>query len=104
MPRTRSGRWPPPGRSTSIGTWPPKNGSAALSCGFSYAAGVAGKICASANALAWLSGLSRYLITSKAAAGSAAFLVIARNEPPKFAGPLGVGATRHLPTLVLRPP
>ena len=43
-----------------------------------------------------------YLITSNAAAGSAAFLVMVRNEPPKFAGPLGVGATRHLPTLVLQ--
>src|SRR6266508_705835 len=89
------------GPKTSIGTWPPKNGSLALSCGLSYAAGAAGKICASANALAWLSGLSMYLITSNAFAGSAAFLVIVRNEPPKFAAPPGVGASRHLPWLVL---
>src|SRR3989337_387901 len=86
------------GPKTSIGTWPPKNGAAAFSCGLSYAAGVAGKICASANALAWLSALSMYLITSNAFAGSAAFLVMVRKEPPKFAGPLGVGASRHLPT------
>src|SRR6266545_5513226 len=89
------------GPKTSIGTWPPKNRSLALSCGLSYAAGVAGKICASAYALAWLSGLSMYLITSNALAGSAAFLVMVRNEPPKFAGPLGVGASRHLPTVFL---
>ncbi|WUS90828.1 hypothetical protein OHA18_00520 [Kribbella sp. NBC_00709] len=88
------------GPKTSIGTWPPKNLSAAFSSGLSYAAGADGKICASVNALASLSALSMYLITSNAFCGSAAFLVMARNEPPKFAGPLGVGASRHLPALV----
>src|SRR5215213_10078645 len=90
------------GPKTSIGTWPPKKGSAAFSCGLSYAAGAAGKICASAKAFAWLSTLSRYLITSKAAAGSAAFLVMVRNEPPLLDGPSGVAASRHLPLLVLQ--
>ncbi len=51
----------------------------------------------SAYAVTWLSSLSTSLITAKAACGSLVPEGMERNEPPMFAGPPGMGATRQSP-------